>query len=267
MIDLTAEYKILQLRYDMLKKEFPELYTQKNDMLSSEEPVLTAIYLTLLGQKQHQKFCLTIDIKMIMQRISLFQAYFNRNELPDVGLIDEKMKNQFADYQHKIAIEANRIALAKKLLKEEFLSETQVKKLKEIYRVIVKKLHPDINPGVTEHDKDLFAKAQAAYDLCDLSALEAILLTLDMNTTTVIDPIDLKVQVATLEIHVQKLKDTIAKLETQFPFTYREKLADEAWIAEAQKLLDAEIEALNIEKKKYSEYILLLEEWKPELLS
>ncbi|MEI8087420.1 MAG: J domain-containing protein [Paludibacter sp.] len=268
MIDLTMEHKMLQLRYDILKKEFPELFALKNDMLSQEEQVLTALYLTAVGQKQHQKYCLTVEIKMIIQRISLFQAYFNRNEKPDLDIIEQKMEIQFAEYQQKIAAEAKRISLAKAFLKEGFLSFTDVKKLKEVYRLIVKKLHPDINPQVTELEKDLFVKAQAAYDLCDLAALEAILLSLDIiGSAAPVEPINLKAQVAILEEHVSKLKDLIAKLEKQFPFIYREKLADEVWIAAEKQQLDNDIEALNIEKKKYSEYILLLEEWKPELLS
>jgi len=268
MIDLTNEHKILLQRYEILKKEFPELFALKNDMLSQEEQVLTALYLTAVGQKQHQKYCLTVEIKMIIHRISLYQAYFNRNEMPNVDIIEQKMEKQFAEYQQKIAAEAKRISNAKAFLKEGFMSEGDVKKLKEVYRLIVKKLHPDINPQVTEHEKDLFVKAQAAYDLCDLAALEAILLSLKISKCPEsVEPIDLKAQVAILEDHVSKLKDMIAKLEKQFPFTYREKLADEEWIEAEKQQLDTEIEALTLEKKKYSEYILLLEEWKPELLS
>lgn len=268
MIDLTQEYKMLQMRYDILKKEFTELFAQKNDMLGQEENVLTALYLTLVGQKQHQKYCLTVEIKMLIQRINLFQAYFNRNEYPDKQEIDKIIEIKFLEYKNKIADEAKRIALAKAFLNLDYLSDSDVKKLKEVYRLIVKKIHPDINPYLTENEKDLFVKAQAAYDLCDLTTLNAILLTLDLNASTIaVKPIDLKTQVATIEEHVSKLKDLIAKLEKQFPFTYREKLADEEWIAAEQKLLDSDIEQLNIEKKKYSEYILLLEEWKPELLS
>jgi len=268
MIDLTLEHKMLQMRFDILKKEFTELFAQKNDMFSHDEQVLTALYLTLIGQKQHQKYCLTVEIKMIMHRISLFQAYFNRNEKPDVVAIEQNVEKKFAEYQQNIANETKRLALAKEFLKDGFLSEGDVKKLKEVYRLIVKRLHPDINPSVTEQEQDLFVKAQAAYDLCDLTTLNSILLSLDITSTSeAVSPIDLKAQVATLEDHVAKLKDLISKVEKQFPFSYREKLADEVWIAAEQQQLDEDIKALTDEKKKYSDYIILLEEWKPELLS
>ncbi len=268
MLDLTPEYKMLHMQYDLLKKEFTELFAQKNELLTQEEPVLTALYLTAIGQKQHQKYCLTVEIKMMTQRISLYQAYFNRNEYPDTVVIEKKLEKQFSEYQKKIADEAKRIAIAKDLLKEGFISPGEVKKLKDVYRLIVKRLHPDINPSVTEQEKDLFVKAQAAYDLCDLITLNAILLSLDsLAPKADIEPIDLKAQVDTLEKQVSKLKSQIDTLEKQFPFTYREKLADEGWVEAERAQLDTDIDALTVEKNKYSEYLKLLEEWKPAMLS
>ncbi len=268
MIDLTPEHKILHMQYDILKKEFTELFAQKNDMLTQEEQVLIALYLTVIGQKQHQKYCLSVEIKMMTQRISLYQAYFNRNEYPDIALIEKKMENQFAEFQKKIADEAKRIAIAKEFLKEGFLSEGDVKKLKDVYRQIVKRLHPDINPNVTEAEKDLFVKAQSAYDLCDLITLNAILLSLDsLAPGTDMEPTDLKAKVDALQKHVSKLKTQIDNLEKQFPFTFREKLADESWVETERAQLDTDIEALNIEKNKYIDYLKLLEEWKPSPLT
>ena len=267
MIDLTNEQKMLRIRYDILKKEFTDLFAQKNEMLSQEENVLTALYLTAVGQKQHRKYCLIVEIKMITHRISLIQSYFNRNEVPDLKAIEKIVEKHFAAYQQKIAAEAKRIAIAKAFLKEGFLSEEEVKKLKEVYRLIVRKLHPDINPNLSEEQKDLFVKAQAAYDLCDLPALNAILLTLDTAASKeIVDPIDLKAQVAKMEENVKMLTEQITALEKQFPFSYREKLADEAWIDSEQESLDKEISELELEKEKYADYLILLEEWKPALL-
>ena len=267
MIDLTSEQKFLHMQYDLLKKEFTELFALKNDMLTQEEQVLTALYLTTIGQKEHQKYCLTVEIKMMTQRISLFQAYFNRNEYPDIPAIEKKMDIQFAEFHQKIADEAKSIALAKAFLNEGFLSEGDVKKIKDVYRQIVKRLHPDINPNVTEAEKDLFVKAQAAYDLCDLITLNSILLSLDnLTSNPEVAPVDLKEQVDLLETHVSKLKILIGNLEKQFPFTFREKLADEVWVQAERDQLDTEILALTAEKNKYTEYLKLLEEWKPALL-
>ena len=46
--------------------------------------------------------------------------------------------------------------------------------VKDLYRKIVKKLHPDMNPDVTEHDLELFHRAAKAYEEGDIMTLQAI---------------------------------------------------------------------------------------------
>lgn len=267
--DLTPEQKLLHAQYDLLKKEFTELFTQKNDMLMQEEGILTALYLNHLGKRQHTKLCLTVEIKMIMQRIHMMQSYINRNVFPDKPAIDAEIDKRFTDYLSKIAVEAQRLALAKEYLKENsFLPPHLVVKLREVYMTIVKRLHPDVNPNTTDEEKDLLVQAQAAYDMSNLDALNAILLSLDMHTTVSLPDLNsLQKQVEKLEESVKQLRGQIQKLEIQFPFSFRDKLADKDWIEEQQAELDKDIAELEKEKKKYEDYLSLMEEWKPMTVS
>ena len=266
--DLSHEQKMLYLQNDVLRKEFSELLTQKSEMLTYEEQYLTALYLTAVGKLQHQKFCLNVELKMLMQRIQLMQSYINKNTSPNKQLIEQKIQQHFEEYLKKIAQESEQLIVAKKYLTDTgFLPPHIAQKIKEVYKVIVKKLHPDINPNITEQEKDLLLKAQAAYDMCNLDALNAILLSLDMSTPAVAyNPEGIKEQVAKLEEHVAKLKRQVEELEGKFPFSFRDKLADERWIEAEQKSMEADIETLKVEKKKYSEYLLLMDEWKPVVL-
>ena len=267
--DLTPEQKLLHAQYDVLKKEFSELFTQKNDMLMQDESLLTALYLNAVGQRQHQKLCLTVEIKMIMQRIHMTQSYINRNVYPDKKAIDADIEKRFTDYVTKIAVEAQRLALAKEYLKDDaFLPPHLVVKLKEVYKIIVKRLHPDVNPHATEEDKDLLVQAQAAYDMSNLDALNEILLSLDMHTPLILpDMTSLQKQLEKLEKSVRKLESQIHKLEKQFPFSYRDNLYDKKWIKAQQDALDKDIAELIHEKKKYEDYLSLMDDWKPILLA
>lgn len=104
--------------------------------------------------------------------------------------------------------------------------------------------------------------------MSNLDALNAILLSLDISTPLVMDtPDGLKAQVGKLEEHVGKLKQRVEELEGEFPFSFRDKLADEQWIEAEQQNLDTDIATLVMEKKKYSEYLLLMEEWVPSPLT
>jgi hypothetical protein len=265
--DTTADYKALTLQREFLRKEFSDLYALRNEMLTYSAPYLTALYLDTLGKRHYSKFCLGVELSMIKQRIDMIQGFINRNESPDLTSIDLEIKKRFAEYQQKMDEEARELEKAKAYLKEKFLPEDIVKKLKEVYRLIVKRLHPDLNPDLTARENDLFVQAQAAYDLCDLDSLNQILLSLNLEAKAPALNTDLKSLVEKLADNVNKLKEQIEKLEKEFPFNWRDKLADTEWLETEQQVLDKQIAELTHEKEKLSEYMLLLQLWKPELLN
>ncbi len=51
----------------------------------------------------------------------------------------------------------------------------QIEQIKTIYRTLVRKLHPDLNPDVTETQRELWFEVQQAYSDQDLARLEMIL--------------------------------------------------------------------------------------------
>lgn len=234
-------------------------------MLYHDESLLTALYLEKVGAKLYKIYRLKVELSRLKLRFSLMQAYVNRNEYPDLEEIEKKVLAEFLSYQQKIEEDAQRLAAAKELLKGSFLSEEESKQIKEIYYSIVKRLHPDINPGYSDEMKELFIKAQLAYELSDLPALKEIFLMLnlrDSHSGVITD--DLEQMVSRLQENVNKLKQQIDQLNERFPFIHKENLFDEEWIRAQQESADTEIQSLKPEIEKYNRYIVLLQEWKPE---
>jgi predicted RNase H-like nuclease (RuvC/YqgF family) len=67
------------------------------------------------------------------------------------------------------------------------------------------------------------------------------------------------------EERVRKLKELIAavkleieELEHQFPFTYRDKLTDQEWIAAKQEELNVKIEMLQKEKARLEQIVKMM---------
>lgn len=268
MLDLTTEMKMLNKQVDILRKEFAELFEQRNYMLQYEESILTSLYLSTLGQVQFRLYCLGIDLSKLKQRIQLAQVYFNRNELPVWDKIEKQITVAFAEYQKKIEEKAARLAAAKEYMKTNFLNDDDALQLKNVYKLLVKKLHPDLNPLQTEDDAELFLKVVAAYELCDLTALNAILLYLtDQNDKVPQISSGLKEYVAKLTEINKVQKQKIDKLNQSFPFLYRENLQDEIWLNTEIKKLNTQIVGVEKEINEKTEYLLLLKSWKPELLN
>lgn len=264
-IEITPEHKELRARYEMLKREFSELFSLKNEMISHDLPYLTSLYLELIGRKLYEVYCLSLELSILKQRMTLLQAYVNRNEVPDIKAVDKKINVQFAEYQNRIEEEAKKLAAARDyLLKGSLLSEEETKELRTIYFMIVKRLHPDVNPNLNEEDKELFIKAQAAYEMLDLDSLRLILLSLDLDNPPPVEAYKLEEMVEKLTENVRELQSQIDKLNLEFPFILKEKLINEEWVKSELESAQKEIEAYKIEIEKYKKYVILLEEWKPE---
>lgn len=267
-LDITTEKKQLREQFAVLKKEFSELYIQRENMLSHEQPLLTALYLQKIGYKMYDAYCLNVELSKLKFKIALLQGYVNRDEKPDINKVNKELESQFREYRLKIEAEAQRLAAARKFLNGTFLSANETKKIKEIFYIIVKQLHPDINPDLSENMKELFIKAQTAYELSDLHTLQQILLLLKNKESSLnISLPDLQEQVNHQVENNNALKKQIEQIYNDFPFTYKEKLEDEEWINSECKTINAEIERLNQDIKKFKGYVTLLEEWKPELQS
>jgi len=87
--------------------------------------------------------------------------------------------------------------------------------MRALYALLVKKLHPDINPGQTEREKELFLKVVAAYKTQDLAALRQILLMLDTDSLEDLSEDTLQDQIEKLEKTVAGIKERIAELESR----------------------------------------------------
>lgn len=264
-IDLEPDRKELYFLYSQLKSEFSELFALKSKMLHHDESVLTALYLEKVGAKLYEIYRLKVELSRLKLRVSLMQAYVNRNEYPDLDEIEKTVLTEFLSYQQKIEEDSQRLAAAKELLKGSFLSEEESKQIKEIYYSIVKRLHPDINPGYSDEMKELFIKAQLAYELSDLPTLKEIFLMLNVRDYhSGVITYDLEQMVSRLQENVNKLKQQIDQLNERFPFIHKENLFDKEWIMAQQESADTEIQSLKPEIEKYNRYIVLLQEWKPE---
>lgn len=264
-LELHPETKLLREVHDELKKQFSELFMQKQNMELHEKPLLIALYLQKIGYKEYNLYRLNVELAKLKQRLALMQAYVNRSEKPHIEKVNKEIEIQFAEYQKKIDQDAHQLAAANDFLEGDFLSPEEVKKLKEIYYIIVKRLHPDINSDLSDEMKELFVQARTAYDLSDFGMLQQILLLLDnKQMKEEVMPTDLQDAVKKLKKNVKLLNDHLEKLNMQFPFTREKDLENEEWLTTEHDRLDKEIETVNKGIEKYKNYVTLLEEWKPE---
>ena len=263
---LSPENNRLQKEYYELKRRYSSLTLTFEEMRNHEGPHLSALYLSLLGNKKHQILSLQVEIKTLEMRRQLLQSYINRDTAPDLPAIDKKIAEMVAEYNQILAEEAQKLSDAKQLLEAPVLSPDDTAELKSLYRLLVKHLHPDTNPEQTDKDKELFLLVQTAYNCGDLEKLREAALALDPDKLLDTDTLkgDIAEYISQLKEKISALEQKIASLEAMFPFTLRDNLFDDEWVKNEQRKNDDTIAQLN-EKRDYLRRIVeVMEEYEPQ---
>ena len=266
-IILNEERAKLIHKLEALKKESANLFYKRDEMLTYEYPKLCSLYLNEIGQLKYDEFSLQVDIKILSLRLSLIQAYINRNEMPDHDAIEKQVQAEMEKYRMTLENMMKDIREAKEYLSAPLLSPEEARELKALYVILVKRLHPDINPNLSERDEELYIKAVAAYKSRDLVTLRQIMLLVDSFRTDDLPEDTLLDQIDKVQKTIDAIKERISELESQFPFNLRDKIYDREWIEKEQSLLKESISALTEKKRSIEQTILVYKTWKPESLS
>ena len=243
-------------RVIFLLNEVSKLYERRECMITYERVHLTAVYAELIGRYQLEAFEIETAVRKLKRTSELIQAQRNRGESVNMNTINRTVELEFAEQERQLQMQLEELKQARAYLESPHLCEEESAELKSLYRALMKRLHPDWNPNQTDQEKDLFLRAKAAYNSCDLQELRNILLMCDMKS--MIDdlaPDEMDARIAKLELSLKDIQQRIDHLNSTFPFTYRDKLKDEEWIAAEQGKLQEKIQRLEAERTTWEMYI------------
>ncbi len=130
---------------------------------------------------------------------------------------------------------------ALKRSKGTFLTDDETAELKKLYRSIVKSLHPDLNPDLTDAQITLFHNAVNAYENGDIQAIRAIAVMVSAPPTPQDNVDGIKLLIKEKERFLsllQSIKDSIANIKSTYPYTMRPIIQDEKKTAERKAELE-----------------------------
>lgn len=167
--------------FEKLKSEVEKMRTELSMLLLERDELQFVIcknieteYMLKLGSIEYKAYEAQCAALRLKRKIELIQAKKNRQEKVIISAIEETLDNEFAEYQKQLDEQIDKMNDALKRSKAEVLSDEDNKELKKLYRKIVKALHPDINPDVSEAQVQLFDNAVSAYKSGDLGTLRII---------------------------------------------------------------------------------------------
>lgn len=167
--------------FEKLKSEVEKMRTELSMLLLERDELQFVIcknieteYMLKLGSIEYKAYEAQCAALRLKRKIELIQAKKNRQEKVIISAIEETLDNEFAEYQKQLDEQIDKMNDALKRSKADVLSDEDNKELKKLYRKIVKALHPDINPDVSEAQVQLFGNAVSAYKNGDLGTLRII---------------------------------------------------------------------------------------------
>lgn len=214
-----------------LSAELAALILRKDELRFHEAKNIRAEYMLKVGSKELAVWRKSIEYRRQKRKLSKLRAYINRGEKPDAGKVEEELEMEFIEYEDKIRARTEEVSNALFRLEGEVLTEEQAKELRDMYTKIVKRLHPDLNPGADENDVKTFYMAVSAYKDADLDKMRAIYWMVIDDREAVIPEVD-------LEARIMELRAEIEMIERSFPFDKREFLKDAEAVAERNMELD-----------------------------
>lgn len=267
-IDISPRKKQLKEKYERLQLEYAALVAERDELVNSEGPRLTALYMEAVGQLQYEELVLQYEIALLKQKRDLLQAYKNRGEKADLNYVNEQVEATAKTYNENIQREEEKIKQAKAYIEEQKEEEKknqedEKRELRDLYRKLVHRLHPDLHPEQTEWEKELFLKVQDAYEKGDLERLRDLSQQLEAGMPA--DVVDNETteeweeRVNQLKEEITKIREEIARILQEFPFTYRERLNNPEWISQTQNMLRQEIAELKKEKTRLEKIVSIME--------
>lgn len=253
------EWNDLSLQRDAFQQQIAAVLTDLHALDDSREVVI-ARYAAAFGERLKALHGLEIEAARLKREIEMVQAALNSGTEVDYGKLQETLEAEFAEWQAKLDAEALELAKHRATL-DNLLDPATARELRSLYRTLVRRLHPDLNPEQSASSAELWHRVNTAYDLRDLDELKALeILTRDAGKSSTADSMEsLRALVEKLRLQLDRLLRSLADRRKSWPFDQIEALDDETVVAERQRMLDARIraaEALRYERKQWLDILL-----------
>ena len=242
--------------YEKLESEVREKQQELSDILFVHDDLKHVIceniktnYLVEIGGLEYEVFEKFCEFLRLRRKKELIQAKINRNEKPDLAKIEQQLKKEFADYQEQMQKRLEDIYIAKVTSEGPALTGKELKEFKSIYRNIIKKLHPDLNPNIDENSKELFDRAVAAYQIGDLEMLKILLELTKQSETTQTDDTSisgLRARKENLEKLIEKVQIDIENIKQTTPYIWKYFLDNPVEKAKRINILETQVRSYEV---------------------
>lgn len=237
---------------DKLRVSVSMLLLERDNLLFHECKNIEAEYVLKFGKLEYKVYEAECEYRRLKRKLELIITFRNHNEPIDLDTIDEQLEKELEEFYKILNVKLEEIEDAKIRQGLPRLSVEEDKELKSLYRKLIKKLHPDMNPNVTEYEKELFNKVVECYENGNLLELQMIEISLEDKSITVENSLEEKQRLTKL---VDRLTSQIQEIKSTYPYILKETLVNKEKTIERYKELNEMFDRYSYEIQIYTEEI------------
>ncbi len=212
---------------------FEELVLEK-ERLKKEAASYRLEYYQVFGEKILDNFKQKLRCIELKKKIAYCQAMVNSGKTIYEHELRSFIQKQMMDYYASLENISYYTDAAQSAIT---IPETELRKIKKLYRELARKLHPDLHPELQDDPRirDLWTRIMFAYENNDLEALEELSFTVRRYLEYEEDII-----VEDIEDKIEKLREQIHTIKNSEPYQYKYLLEDPFMVEDKFKDLERE---------------------------
>ena len=241
---------IVHSEYEKLKDYLSNLIYEYEDLINHICPNIEMEYLLKFGIYEYELYKKELELNKLKFKLKLLQTEINHQNDIDLNEINKKVLDKYKEYEKNLKNSMNELENIIKHKDNYFeLDEEDEKELKRIYKILIKKLHPDLNIHQEDFKKELFIKVTNAYKNGDLEELKALYAMLPD------EDIEEKSSLNELKELIHSFEKKIEKIKSDYPYNKLDLLSNEKEINDYKINLQYLIDSCNEEIKDYGKSI------------
>ena len=259
-LQLSPEIIKLQKEVSALEKELGKVILEQDEMVNAVKPNLEAEYQKIIGYKELECLENEITARRLKRQIELIQAAVNRQETIAIEKVEKQLDDEFREWYEKIDKQYQKVKEAQSRI-EGLMNDEDNEEFKKLYRQLVFKLHPDLNPNQSKDEKNLWNRVQLAYQSGDLEEMRSLIIILKSKDGSVELPSSkdiLEKRKTKLAEQIQKIIGSLSDMEKEFPFTIAKNLSDKDWVSNKLEEIGERISHFEDKCREYNELLKVL---------
>lgn len=249
---LTPEHAAALQRYQDLLERMPVVEEEKEQLLNHLLPMLNARYLQLVGENKMELLNYQLEAFMLRRKMEMIRAAINRGSPVLLEVIETLVNAEVKEQREKLEQEAQRFQQALMLVVVPALDKKDADELKQLYYRLARLLHPDMNPELTDEQRELWLQVCEAYREGNLERMRGLMVLAESGQPVVATAVSSSVEELVrranyLQMVIDSTLAQIEKIKSNFPYTHMDLFEDPAWVAQQNAMIRQAIAAVLIE--------------------